>query len=232
MNQTSCRAGEPKMGGIMPGFTCCPVCVIDGRPQEPYRALPGQFSRVLCLDCERSSNVCLPAMSDYARQLPQGMRDLVVSLISWQNLDGVEAVVPYRFKTVRNNADNFKGEADGLLAIGRRDNFDVVAGESRKTTLVFAIDENHCNDAIEICFRSPEEQGFNKPADLTESEIESQFAEKLGACNLPAHRAAAVKKLLEFGFRITHVDVDSSLAHIYFNVEKSEVSANLNWVNI
>lgn len=235
MNKTSLKASQPQMGGILPGFTCCPACLIDGRPQEERMALPGQFSRVLCLGCGRSSNECSPQMTEYAQQLPQGMRDLVVSLISWNNPEGVEAVVPYRLRTVRKGEGSLAADLPlerftGLTGLGARGHVDSMIESAKRHTIVFAIDEKHCNDAIEICFPTPAAQGFKKPGNITETEIESQYKEKLGACDLPDHRVVAVMKLLAFGFRITSADTNSSLAHIYLHAE-SGISATFSWTN-
>ncbi len=232
MNNISSNARGPQMGAILSGFTCCPACLIDGRPQAPRRALPGEFSRVLCLDCNRSSNEFSYNMMNYAQSLPQGMRDLVVALTSWTHQDGVEAVVPYRLNGVRNGSGSVAAGLpfDGLAGIAGRVHVDVLFDEAQRQTMIFAIDANHANDAIEICFLLPDANRLTKLT-LTEVEIESQYTSLQGA-NLPAHRATAVKKLLAFGFRITHADVGSSLARIQLSSGDDKVKAEFHWNNI
>ncbi len=233
MSNLSANTQTPKMGRILSGFACCPVCVIDGRPQEPYMAVPGEYKRVLCHGCGRSSNEFSHSMLNYAKELPPTMRDLVVELTSWTHKDGVAAVVPYRLVNVRKNANSLSaGQAyDGLAGIAARGHVDTLIEEASRQTMVFAIDEGNVNDAIEICFLLPDAAAFAKTL-VSEVEIESQCKQHLALANQPAHRVSAVKKLLSFGFNIKHVDAGSSLARIVLHSPDGKVKAELHWLNV
>lgn len=233
MSNLSANTQTPKMGRILSGFACCPVCIIDGRPQEPYMAVPGEHKRVLCHGCGRSSNEFSHNMLNYAQSLAPTMRDLVVELTSWTHKDNVAAVVPYRLVNVRKNANSLStGQAyDGLAGIAARGHVDTLIEEASRQTMVFAIDEGNVNDALEICFLLPDAALFAKTL-VSEAEIESSCAKYLGSANQPAHRVAAVKKLLSYGFDIKHVDTASSLARITLQSPDGKVKAELHWVNI
>lgn len=233
MSNLSANTQTPKMGRILSGFTCCPVCVIDGRPQEPYMAVPGEYKRVFCHGCGRSSNEFSHGMLTYAQNLPATIRDLVVELTSWTHKDGVEAAVPYRLFNVRKNATSLSsGQAyDGLAGIAARGHVDTLIEESKRETMIFAIDEGNANDAIEICFLPSDAAAFAKTL-VSEDAIESQCKQHLASANQPAHRVAAVKKLLSYGFAIKHVDAASSLARILLQSPDGKVKAELHWLNV
>jgi len=169
-----------EMGKILPGFTSCPCCHIEKKPQEERMALPGEYDRVLCLSCLRSSNQLSAQLRKSVADLPKAFASLVVSLISVRHKSHFKLIVPYRLVKIE------KGIA--------------------RSTFVFSMSRTSFDETIRLSF--PDDANFDL-AKISAPAVGYAIRQSLPNIKIPGFRKKALKEILSKGFEILDAELDS-----------------------
>lgn len=226
---------------FLTGFTTCPSCSLQRRPQEERMAVPTYDGRVFCYACNGVTGTY--PHGDYVNlhALPKILFDLIHSLMRLDAPEGMlythgevapDKALPLSYSLVTTNGNrrgqtDYSAEPHRAAAAVAQGNADVLIEAARKVEILLKASSKYHHDSVKIDY-FPEAladlQDAVAAADLTD-EIR-EFVK-----GLPHLQAKAVSALSLSGFSLLHHDLDSRVRHVRLTRGEGDrtVRAELTW---